>query len=86
MKSMTLLTTVCLAINAGLLLSAFAVQSDAQDAKIRVAVVGLDHDPVGELRSLRRGNGGLRKLRQMHAQREAAGQCGSLDQEIAALG
>jgi len=45
MKS-TLLTTLFFAANAGLLLSAFAVQSEAQDAKIRVAVVGLDHDHV----------------------------------------
>ncbi len=51
MKSTTLLITVFFAVNAGLLLSAFAVQSDAQDAKIRVAVVGLDHDHVWGLLS-----------------------------------
>src|SRR5437762_3752982 len=46
MKSTTLLTTLLFAVNAGLLLSAFAVHSDAQEAKTRVAVVGLDHDHV----------------------------------------
>lgn len=45
MKSTTLLTTLFFAVT-GLLLSAFAVHSDAQEAKTRVAVVGLDHDHV----------------------------------------